>query len=136
MRIFLICSKHHYPRVPLVQEALESAGHVVILPNSYDNPKREEEMRKVGPAQHAAWKGEMLKKSAEIIGACDAVCVLNFEKNGVENYIGGATFLEMYEAFCKQKKIYLYNSLPSGMLHDEILAFSPILLEGDVGRIV
>ena len=40
----------------------------------------------------------------------DAVLVLNLdkEKNGeiLKNYIGGATFLEMYDAFRLGKKIY------------------------------
>ena len=29
----------------------------------------------------------------------------NFDKNGKKNYIGGATFIEIYEEFMKNKKI-------------------------------
>lgn len=42
----------------------------------------------------------------------DAVLTLNFDKNEKKNYIGGATFIEIYEAFMKNKKIYLYNEIP------------------------
>lgn len=77
----------------------------------------------------------MFQRSEKIIEEHDAVLVLNYEKNGVSNYIGGATFLEMYDAFRLGKKIYLYNDIPSGILYDEILGFSPIILEGDVGNI-
>ena len=69
----------------------------------------------------------------------DAVLVLNLdkEKNGklLKNYIGGATFLEMYDAFRLGKKIYLYNDIPDGMLYDEIEGFGPIIINGDLDQI-
>ena len=65
----------------------------------------------------------------------DAVLVLNYDKNGNKNYIGGATFLEMYEAFMNDKKIYLYNDIPEGMLYDEIEGFSPVILNGNLDLI-
>ena len=71
----------------------------------------------------------MLKHSTGVIEAQDAVLVLNFEKNGMENYIGGATFLEMYDAFRLGKKMYLYHPVPEGILRDEIVGFHPILID-------
>ena len=65
----------------------------------------------------------------------DAVVTLNFDKNGKKNYIGGATFLELYEAFMANKKIYLYNNIPEGMLYDEISGFSPVILHGNIDLI-
>ena len=35
------------------------------------------------------------------------------EKHGVANYLGGATFLEKYEAFRLNKKIYLFRDFDS-----------------------
>ena len=58
--------------------------------------------------------------------------VLNFDKNGQKNYIGGATFLEMYDAFRLDKKIFIYNDIPEGMLNDEIIVFSPVVLNGNL----
>jgi hypothetical protein len=66
----------------------------------------------------------------------DSVLVLNFEKNGQTNYIGGATFLEMYDAFRLGKKIYMFNNIPEGILKDEIIGFNPILINGDLNNIV
>jgi len=43
----------------------------------------------------------------EIIKECDAILVLNLEKNKIKNYIGGNTFLEMGFAHVLNKKIYL-----------------------------
>jgi len=128
MKIFIICSKAFYDRIPPIKDALDLAGHEVTLPNCYDDPGTEARYRALGDQAHAEWKASMLKHSQEVIEATDAVLVLNFEKNGQENYIGGATFLEMYDAFRLDKKIYMYNDVPDGMLKDEIEGFGPILL--------
>ena len=77
----------------------------------------------------------MFKQSKDVIEKMDAVVTLNFDKNGKKNYIGGATFLELYEAFMADKKIYLYNDIPEGMLYDEISGFSPIVLHGNLDLI-
>ena len=78
----------------------------------------------------------MIRLSENKIKQNDAVLVLNFEKNGVKNYIGGATFLEMYDAFRLDKKIFLYNDIPQGMLYDEILGFKPIIIKGDLEKVL
>ncbi|MDD2180984.1 MAG: hypothetical protein PHW32_01295 [Bacilli bacterium] len=65
----------------------------------------------------------------------DIVLVLNFDKDGYKNYIGGATFLEMYDAFRLGKKIYLYNDIPEGILEDEIIGFNPIIINGKLEEI-
>ena len=69
----------------------------------------------------------------------DAVLVLNFdkEKDGKisKNYIGGATFLEMYDAFNLDKEIYLYNDIPEGMLYDEIEGFGPTVIKGNLSLV-
>jgi len=121
MRIFIVSSKHFYYKIPEIKQNLEDEGHVVTLPNSFDNPFKEEEMKKLSPEEHSLWKGEMLKKDEENINPQDAILVLNFEKNGVSNYIGGATFLEIYKAWELGKKIFFYNPIPEGILKDEIV---------------
>lgn len=62
------------------------------------------------------------------------LCV-NYEKHGIENYIGGATFIEIYEAFKNNKFIFLYHDIPKGMLYDEIAGFEPIVLNEDLSII-
>ena len=135
MKIFIICSKHFYGKIPDIKRALEVWGHMITLPNAYDDPSTEERYRAQGGAEHATWKASMLRHSTEVIAGVDAVLVLNFEKNGTPHYIGGATFLEMYDAFRLGKKIFLYNPIPDGILHDEVCGFSPTILEGDVQKI-
>lgn len=85
----------------------------------------------LGKETHSEFKARMFRMSKERIATMDAVLTLNFDKNGKKNYIGGATFIEIYEAFMKNKKIYLYNDIPEGMLYDEISGLSPVVINGD-----
>lgn len=135
MTILIICSKRFYPRIPDIREQLERAGHTVRLPNCFDDATAEERHRGIGREEHARFKARMYQKSTAAIEKADAVLVLNFEKDGTANYIGGATFLEMYDAFRLGKKIYLMNTIPAGIIHDEIVGFSPVLIGGDLGMI-
>lgn len=132
MKIFLICSKAFYDKVPAIKAELEKAGHAVSLPNCFDDPGTEARYKEMGDKEHAEWKASMLRHSQDVIDANDAVLVLNFDKNGQKNYIGGATFLEMYDAFRMGKKIFMYNSVPDGMLKDEIEGFAPVIVSQDV----
>ncbi len=136
MKIFICCSKHFYRRIPEIKDILEKAGHQITLPNSYDSPFKEEEMKKLSQQEHADWKGEMLRLQIAKIQQNDAVLVLNFEKKGQPNYIGGATFLEMFKAWELNKKIFLFNSIPKGILEDELIALSPIVINGDLSKIL
>ena len=136
MRIFIICSKQFYDRIAPIREELAETGHRLTMPNCFDEPDTENKYREMGEKEHAKWKAHMIWESVKTIEQNDAVLVLNFEKNDIPNYIGGATFLEMYDAFQLGKKIFLFNPIPEGMLYDEILGFEPVILFGDLSKIV
>lgn len=133
MKILLICSKAFYGRLQDYKIGLEKMGHKVFMPNCWDCPETEARYR--GTPDHAKFKAKMFKQSETTIKNMDAVLVLNFEKNGQENYIGGATFLEVYDAFRMNKKIYFINPIPNNMLKDELIGFSPIIINGDLTKI-
>jgi hypothetical protein len=135
MKIFICSSKYFYQKIPDIKEYLESLDHIITLPNSYDYPMKEEEIKKVGRTQHSKWKGDMIRLQNKKINDNDAILVLNFEKNNYKNYIGGATFLEMYKAFELNKKIFLFNDIPEGILKDEIIRFNPIIINGNLNLI-
>lgn len=77
----------------------------------------------------------MLKKDEKNILHQEAILVLNFEKKRIPNYIGGATFLEIYKAFELNKKIFFYNPLPKCSFTDELIAIDPIIINGDLNKI-
>lgn len=135
MNIFIVCSKHFYGKISAIKEELEELGHSITLPNSYDEPLKEEEMKKASPEEHSAWKAEMMKKQEPKVRANDALLVLNFEKNGQENYIGGATFMEIVKAWELGKKIFLYNPIPKNIFEDELKGMRPVVIEGYLQKI-
>ncbi|MFA5934538.1 MAG: hypothetical protein WC827_01470 [Candidatus Paceibacterota bacterium] len=135
MKIFIICSKRFYDKIPEIKDVLEKNNHEITLPNCFEDPGTEARLRELGREEHAKWKSNMFKQSIGEIEKQDAVLVLNFDKGEYKNYIGGATFLEMYDAFKFEKKIFLYNDIPEGILKDEIIGFNPILIDGDLNKI-
>lgn len=66
----------------------------------------------------------------------DAILIVNMEKRGIKNYIGGNVLMEMGQAYVNNKKIYFLNSLPTDLPYlEEIIAMEPICLDGDLGNI-
>ncbi len=135
MKIFICCSKYIYERIPPIKEILEKAGHTITLPNAFTTPMKELDMKKEGKEAHSTWKAEMLRLQGTKVAANDALVVLNMEKNGQQNYIGGATFLEIFKAFELGKKIFLYNPIPEGIFMDELMGINPTILHGDLSLV-
>lgn len=106
------------------------------MPNCYDAPETEQKMWELGKKEHSDFKAKMFKQSHETISKMDAVLVLNYDKvkDRVtnKNYIGGATFLEMHDAFLLNKKIFMLNDIESGPLSDEIEGFNPVVIHGNL----
>lgn len=133
MKILLICSKAFYGKLTDYKTNLEKLGHEIYMPNCWDAPETEARFR--GTPEHHVFKAKMFRQSEGVIKNMDAVLVLNFNKNGQENYIGGATFLEIYDAFRMNKKIYFVNDIPNNMLKDELIGFNPIIIGNDFSKI-
>lgn len=135
MKIFLSASKSAYPEVDEIRSALEALGHTVTPPNGFDKEGEEEIARDSTFEAYAAWKAAMIREDGRIIAQHDAVLVLNFEKHGQANYVGGATFLEMFKAFDLGKKLFLYNPIPDSVLTDEIIGLQPVVIHRDMSLI-
>lgn len=66
----------------------------------------------------------------------DAVLILNYDKKGIKNYIGGNTLMEMGFAHVHDKKIFLMNPVPEEVSYvDEIKAMADEVLSGDLSKI-
>jgi hypothetical protein len=131
LNIFVICSKKNYKHVGFVVQILEANGHQVQLPNSIENPYAEFEAKNRGVEGHLVFKRLMHQENHQKILACDAVLVVNFEDEPESGYIGGATFLEMYDAYLHGKGIYLCKPITQMVFKDEINGLmAPVLLDG------
>ena len=140
MKVFIACSKWNYGFIPTVKNELEQLGHEVILPNYYDDPMIEERIKKLSVDEHQKFCEESFKISRLKANESDCILVLNMDKQVEDevfnNYIGGATLLEMYDSYLLGHPIYLYNSIPNNMLRDEIEGMSPIILIGNLNKIL
>ncbi len=66
----------------------------------------------------------------------DAILIVNMNKKGIENYIGGNALIEMGQAYVNDKRIFLLNYLPKELPYiDEIEAMDPICLGGNIAKI-
>ena len=97
-------------------------------PDLIDNIEREHWLAK---RKHGfiKWWYNSIKES-------DAVLILNYDKNGIKNYIGGNTLMEMGFAHVHDKKIFLINHIPEQVSYvDEIKAMADQVLNGDLNKI-
>jgi len=135
MKIFICASKYNYCHIPDIAKKLKKGGHILTFPNRYNDPFYEERVKKISKEKHIKIKRKYLKLQVKKVARNDALLVINFDKEKNKNYIGGSTFLEMYKAFELGKKIFLYNPIPEGNLKDEIIAFNPKIINGNLNLI-
>lgn len=133
MKLMIICSTSFYNKLQPIIDKLECLGHELLLPNQYDGVNNEHHYEKLTDEEYIEFFKTEFTLSRNKIASVDGVFAINFskEKNGkiLENYIGASTFLEMYEAFMGNKKIFLLNEIPNNMLYDEIKGFNPIIVK-------
>lgn len=111
--------------------------HIVVL------PKFTKEYSKLGTADkmHSESaenkiKHDLIKDYFNEIKNSDAILVINEDRNGVKNYIGGNSLIEMAFAHILGKKIFLLNPMPQMNYIDEIVAMKPIVLNKDLIKIL
>jgi len=72
-----------------------------------------------------------------LIKSGDAILVCNFDKNGIKNYVGGNTLMEIGFAHVNDKKIFLLNPIPEDVGYkDEIKAMVDCVINSDLDKIV
>lgn len=81
-------------------------------------------------------KVDYIKRYFNLIRESDAILVANFDKNGIKNYIGGNALMELGFAYVLDKPIFLFNPVPEMQYKDEILDVNPIILNGDLSKLV
>lgn len=109
MIILIVCSTSFYNKIEDIKKELNKKDHTVIMPNCYEN--QDIEYEKMTENEYLEFFKDMYHESREKISTVDAILVLNYDKEKnrktQKNYIGGSTFLEMYEAFMQHKNIYV-----------------------------
>jgi len=141
MRIAICGSMSFAKKMYEVYKLLIKEGHEVFLPEfiiECANGDLDWESEDLSCEEDAEKKKEhdLIRRHYCKIKESDVVLVINEEKNGVKNYIGANTLIEMAFAHVLKKKIYLLNELPEfDYLIEEVKAMEPIVLKGDLSKI-
>jgi hypothetical protein len=125
------------------QQELEALGHEVQTPPLKINDNNGQPIsiteyydRRKAETDDASWiwdkKAEAMRLHFDKVVWSEAILVLNYEKNGVADYIGGATLIEIGLAFHLNKKIFFLNSIPEISYKEELLGMKPIIIHQDL----
>ena len=136
MKIAICGSMQLSKKMIEIKNDLEKMGHKVLVPlhaekyaefGMSDNEIGESAKRKIDQ--------NLIRDYFDKIKDNDVLLVVNESLKGIDNYIGGNSFLEIGFAQVLDKKIFLLNPIPEIGYKDEIVAMQPIILKGDLSKI-
>jgi len=140
--ITICCSASFYEQSLDIEKELKKLGFKVKMPIT---AKIMQKNNNFNVKDYKPWhtdKSYYKKKTKLILGhfkkviECDAVLVLNYEKNGQKGYIGGNGLMEMTIAFHYKKPIFIYNKIQEDLnIKEEIYGLNSIFLNGDLAKI-
>ena len=136
MKIVVCGSMTFAKEMVAAEKELRKCGHEVVLPKftyDYTDMGTSEIVHRESAANKI--KHGLIRYYFDEIKGGDAILVLNNERHGIPNYIGGNSLLEMGFAHVLNKKIFLLNPIPEMGYKDEIIAMQPIVLEGDLNKV-
>jgi predicted CopG family antitoxin len=140
MKTITICSSaNFYEEVVRIKHELESKGFTVLIPAT---ARKMEASGDYDVAAYKTWYGNaddyhkktsLMRGHFDEIAKADAVLVVNNEKNGVPNYIGGNVLMEMAVAFHLHLPLFLLNDVPTeSVFLEEIIGLQATPLQGDL----
>lgn len=143
MKITICGSTAFIQKMDEVRKELEKLGHEVKMPplaftdGSGKEWKTEDyyQYKKSEPYQDPHFlkhHTERIQAHMDKVAWSDAVLITNWDKNGIANYIGPNTLMEMGVAFYLGKKIYLLNPIPDVAWKEEIIGMKPLLINGSL----
>lgn len=135
-----ICGSMHFAKEMLeIKNELEQIGHEVIIPidteASICNPELNDNFEHLENFAEVDLDKDHFNK----ISASDAILVLNYQKNNITGYVGGATLMEIAVARHLDKKIFVLFDLPNADALKYVLEIrlaKPIILSGDLNKII
>ena len=141
MKIYVLGSNHFMKEMVECKNKLCALGYDGWIHPHYEAMVRGEmpkHLARLKNGEQAILKREnnYLKVHYQHIQESDAILIVNLEKNGARNYIGGNALIEMGQAHVNDKKIFLLGDIPADSSYvDEITAMNPICLYGDLKNI-
>jgi hypothetical protein len=141
MKITVVGSVKFAPQLVRVHDELKALGHVPMMHELMfgiaDGSAKELIGGIAGNHAEVKRKHNFIRWWHNCIQSGDAIVVCNFDKNGVKNYIGGNTLMEIGFAHVNHKKVFLLNPIPTDVPYaEEIEAMTDVVLAGDLAKIV
>ena len=119
-----------------IKAELEKLKHAVILPRNAERyAKSQLALETKNESIKNKIKYDLIRIYYEEIKAADAILVLNYDKGGIDNYVGGNSFLEAGFAHILKKRVYFLFGIPKMLYSDELKALQPLILDGDLTKI-
>ncbi|MEJ2220248.1 MAG: hypothetical protein P8X80_05480 [Desulfobacterales bacterium] len=137
MKIAICASMVFAEKMVQIKHQLEEIGHTVFISQFAEGYLGKAEKEKEKLAVSDKNEHDAIRKFWEIIKKSDAILVLNYDRKGIQNYIGGNTLMEIGFAHVLNKKIFMMNPIPDiEYYRSEIEAVSPVVLEQDLNKII
>ncbi len=135
MRIGIAGSMQFVEEILEVRDKLRKLGHDAFVTDLHRAlvGKNNEEIEKI--KLHQKYNRDAIRVFWKAMQGADALLVINLDKNGVKNYIGGNTLMEIGFAHVLNQKIFLWNPIPDMHYRTEIEAVKPVVINGDISRI-
>ena len=119
-----------------IKAGLEKIGHAVVLPRNAERYARSQlALETKNESVKNKIKYDLIRTYYQEIKAADAILVLNYDKGGIDNYVGGNSFLEAGFAHILKKKVYFLFGIPKMLYSDELKALQPIIIDNDLTKI-
>jgi len=140
MKIVICGSSFFRDKMIENKKLLIEMGHEAIIHPDYEAFARGEKQEtwNLMHTDHVRAKKEnnYIKWYYDAIVGADAILVLNYDKKGIANYVGGNTLMEIAFAHTNGKKIFLMNPVPQEVSYtDEIEAMYDEVLNDDLSKI-
>jgi hypothetical protein len=141
MKIYVLGSSSFMHDMVQVKDDLIALGHDGWIHPHYEafvRGEKKEHLARWENGERAALKREndYLRQHYKHILESDGVLIVNCEKRGIPNYIGGNVLIEMGQAYVNGKKIFFLNGMPEGLpYNDEIESMDPRCLDGNLSAI-
>jgi nucleoside 2-deoxyribosyltransferase len=136
MKIAICASMVFAEKMVQIKDQLEELRHEAFISQFAEGYLGRTESEKEQSAIHDKNEHDAIRKFWEIIKKSDAIFVLNYDRKGIENYIGGNTLMEIGFAHVLEKKIFLMNPIPDiEYYRSEIEAVRPVILERNLDKI-
>ena len=136
MKIGIIGSMQFTDKMLEVKAKLQELGHDAFVTDLHKAMvgKTDDEIEKI--KLHQKYNMDAIREFWNMMQGADAVLVLNYDKNGIKNYVGGNTLMEIGFAHVLNQKVFMLNPIPEmPYCQTEIEAVKPIILNGDFSKI-